>query len=217
MSSPRTDLQDEKQTDFNHPRLVPQFIPRIPACKEEVSTRIGVAVEQHLELSGWVNHLQQAYYEQRDIPSWTLQHPYENPLAALERDLPGQNDRPPKEARPWYASGFKAQDYPWVDPETSLQWQAFKRVVQLLKLRQNRIFVLVGPFNEHMLQPASLEKYRKIKAAVVAWLAAEGIPHAAPAPLASDQYGDASHPLAAGYAVLARQLWQESYFRRGKL
>jgi hypothetical protein len=217
MSSPRVDLQDERQTDFNHPRLVAQFTPRIPAYKEEMSTRIGVVVEQHLELSSWVNHLQQAYYDQRDIPGWTLQHPHENPLAPLANDLPGQDDQLPKEPRPWYASGFKAQDYPWVDPENSLQWQAFQRVVRLLKRRGNQVFVLVGPFNEHMLEPASLEKYRKIRAAAVAWMVAEQIPHAVPSVLARDQYGDASHPLAAGYEALAKQLWREPFFDRGSL
>ena len=30
MSSPRRDYQDEKQFDSSHPRLIPQFIPRIP-------------------------------------------------------------------------------------------------------------------------------------------------------------------------------------------
>ena len=31
MSSPRADLQDDRATEFNHPRLVPQFGPRIPS------------------------------------------------------------------------------------------------------------------------------------------------------------------------------------------
>jgi hypothetical protein len=38
------------------------------------------------------------------------------------------------------------------------------------------------------------------------WLRAEGILYAAPRPLASEQYADASHPLGAGYATLAKEL-----------
>jgi len=34
--------------------------------------------------------LQQAYYDQRDIPTWTTEHPYETPLAPLGRGLPGR-------------------------------------------------------------------------------------------------------------------------------
>ncbi len=51
MSSPRADLQDKEATDFNHPRLVPQFVPWLPSYKAEISPRIGVVVEQHLPLS----------------------------------------------------------------------------------------------------------------------------------------------------------------------
>ena len=88
LSSPRADLQDDKATEFNHPRLVPQFMPRIPSYQEEVSPRIGIVLEQRLGFSGWTNHLQQAYYDRTDLPSWTLEHPYENPLKPLARGLP---------------------------------------------------------------------------------------------------------------------------------
>jgi hypothetical protein len=152
MSSPRADLQDDKLTDLNHPRLLPQFTPRIPPYKAEVSPRIGVVVEQHAPLSSWTSHLQQAYYDHKDIPSWTLEHPYDNPVEPLTRGLP-----PPDESRrydprqPWYKRGIGPQDFPWVDLDTSLQWQGFRRLVQILRERDNRVFVLVGPFNEHLL------------------------------------------------------------------
>ena len=102
MSSPKADLQDKKSTEFNHPRLVPQFVPRIPSYKAEISPRIGVKVEQHVPFNSWTNHLQQSYYGRSDIPSWTLEHPYDNPLKPLARTLP-----PPDTARrhpllPWY-------------------------------------------------------------------------------------------------------------------
>ena len=46
MSSRRADLQDDRTDDFNHPRLVPQFAPSIPAYKAEISPRLGVLVER---------------------------------------------------------------------------------------------------------------------------------------------------------------------------
>ena len=115
--------------------------------------------------------------------------------------------------QPWYDSGITKQDYPWVDPATSLQWQAFRRVVSILRERGNRVFVLVGPFNEHLLTPESLGRYRGIQATIAAWLEDKGIPHALPAALPSAEYGDASHPLAAGYAQLARQLLRDPFFQ----
>lgn len=82
MSSLRADLQDDKATEFNHPRLVPQFVPRLPSYKEENSPRIGVLVEQRVTFSSWTNHLQQAYFDRTDLPGWTLEHPYANVLCA---------------------------------------------------------------------------------------------------------------------------------------
>jgi hypothetical protein len=205
LSSPRADLQDKKATEFNHPRLVPQFVPRIPAYQEEISPRIGVVVEQHLALAQWTTHLQQAYYDRSDIPAWTLEHPYDNPLAPLTRGLPLPDESLRHLPQPWYQSGITRQDYPWVDLETSLQWRAFRDVVELLRKRNNRVFVLVGPFNEHLLTPESLQRYRQVKATIAQWLQEAQVPHAVPSPLPSKYYGDASHPLAPGYALLARE------------
>jgi hypothetical protein len=86
-------------------------------------------------------------------------------------------------------------------------------VVRILRQRDNRVFVLVGPFNEHLLNPESLRRYLDVKATITAWLEEQEIPYVAPSPLPSEQYGDASHPLAPGYANLARQLLAEPFFR----
>jgi hypothetical protein len=217
MSSPKADLQDDRETnDFNHLRLVPQFVPRIPRYKEEISPRLGILVEQRLPFNKWTNHLQQAYYEQKDIPTWTLEHPYDNPLEPLTRSLPPSDNSLRHLPQPWYQSGIARQDYPWVNPELSLQWQGFQRMVETLQRRGNRVFVLVGPFNEHLLTPASLQRYEQVKATIAAWLRGKQVAHAVPPPLPSALYGDASHPLAAGYAQLARQLLENPGMPGGK-
>ncbi len=213
LSSPRADLQDDTATDFNHPRLVPQFTPRILSYKEEVSSRIGNVVERAVPLNNWTSHLQQAYYDRSDLPGWTLEHPYDNPLEPLTRGLPPSDNARRHLPQPWYKSGIPPQDYPWVDPDTSLQWPAFQQAVRVLRRRGNRVFVLVGPFNEHLLKERSRERYQQVKATIAAWLRAEEIPHFVPEPLPSELYGDASHPLAAGYALLARQFLDEPAFR----
>lgn len=212
LREPRTDLQDDK-ADVNHPRLIPQFVPHIPAYHAEVSPRIGVIVEEHVPFNSWTNHLQQAYYEGKDIPSWTMEHPRENPLKQLTHGLPPADDSRRQLNLPWYKTGKTKEDFPWVDLGTSLQWPAFQRAVKLLKDRGNRVFVLVGPFNEHMLTDDSLKRYREVKKGITAWLEAEGIAHLAPEPLPSEQYGDASHPLPEGYARLARELLKQPFFK----
>src|SRR5262249_12487461 len=104
MSSRRTDLQDERASEFNHHRLMPQFTPSIPAYKVEISPRLGILVERRLPWSRWTAHLQQAYYDRLDIPAWTLEHPYENPFAPLVRGVPVPEDRRRHVAQPWYKS-----------------------------------------------------------------------------------------------------------------
>jgi hypothetical protein len=217
LSSLRADLQDEKQTEFNHPRLVPQFSPTIPCYQvdwlgkrqnDDLHLHLGVVVEHHLPFNRWTSHLQQAYYDRSDIPGWTLEHPYDNPLEPLSKPLP-TDDSLRHLPQPWYESGISKQDYPWVDLATSLQWRAFQQVVELLQRRGNRVFVVVGPFNEHMLEPGSLERYRGIQSGIRKWLDVQQIPYLVPAALASHYYGDASHPLAAGYRLLAKQLLEQ--------
>jgi hypothetical protein len=59
-------------------------------------------------------------------------------------------------------------DYRWVDLNTSLQWQAFQSMVEILQQSGNRVFVLVGPFNEHLLTEQSLQRYQHVKATIAA-------------------------------------------------
>jgi hypothetical protein len=205
MSSPRADLQDPKG-EFNHPRLIPQFIPEVPAYHDEISPRLGVLVEQRVAFDQWTSHLQQAYYDRTDIPSWTLEHPYDCPLLPATKGLPSADDALRHVPQPWYKNKIAKQDYPWIDLDKSLQWQAFRRIVKLLERRGNRVCVLVGPFNEHLLTPKSSERYREVKERIRGWLKENGVPHVIPEPLSSELYGDASHPLSAGYAALAREL-----------
>ena len=84
----------------------------------------------------------------------------------------------------------------------------------MLQGRGNRVFVLVGPFNEHMLKSESLATYQEMKRGVAAWLEEKRIGHCVPPALPSELYADASHPLADGYQRLARQLWLDKSFLR---
>jgi hypothetical protein len=74
------------------------------------------------------------------------------------------------------------------------------------------VFVLVGPYNEHMLTEASRSRYQDVKGTIERWLQAQQLPYLAPPVLPSAEYGDSSHPLAAGYRRLARQLADEALF-----
>ena len=216
MSSKRHDLQTEKEFRFNHPALVPQFHPRIPCYKEPIADRLSIVVRRGVDLFAWAEHLRIAYFERADIPTWTIDHPYSRPLGPILRKRPYAREGIPPDAtpRPWTEKGIQPFGPDWVALETSLQWASFKRLVAILTDRDNRLFVLVGPFNEHMLTEESLAVYRQRIGAVESWLRRSGIAYHIPPPLPSELYADASHPLGDGYKALARRLYVQEAFAR---
>ncbi len=208
------DLQSDKERTFNHPRLVPQFYPRIACYRESLSGRLGIVVERHVPLLAWASHLRIAYFDDSDLPRWTIDHPYKNPARAVTLELPSP-DEPPSDrpvAEPWTEKDIVTASFPWVELDTSLQWGCFKRTVAMLRQRGNRVFVLVGPLNEHLLTPTSARTYAQRKGEVEAWLKGEKIPHCIASMLPSRDYADASHPLAEGYARLAKELFAHKPF-----
>ncbi len=214
MSSPERDLSASKEQSFNHPRLVPQLLPHIPSYSASISDRMGNVVDRNVPYLGWARHLRFEYWDGQNLPDWTLEHPYANPFAL--GDEPRLDDsqelrRPPVA---WFDQGLVPQDLPWMDLDTSLQWSAFRDTVERLQSRGNRVFVVVGPLNEHMLMPGSRQRYQALRRQVEQWLSNRRIPFTSPPPLPSDEYADASHPLSAGYARLASELLADAAFQR---
>ncbi len=230
MTSPKADLSIEQEEPFNHSRLVPQFSPRIPCYKADASERLGVVVERNVHFLSWVNHLQDAYFGQKSILKWTLaddggnppQYPnaYRNPLSSITLEVPSAPEidpqRGPLSARhkPWSTNGVGTTRFDWVALEASLQWQAFERVIELLEKRGDNVFVVLGPFNEHMIAEENRPAYRKLRDGISLWLSNRRIAYVTPEPLSSLLYADASHPLTEGYEQLAKQIFLDASFQQ---
>lgn len=212
MTSAKHDLQTEKEFHFNHPKLVPQFFPKIPCYKDSFSKRFSAAVERYVPFFSLVSHLRIVYYENMALPDWTLEHPYKNPLGAITLELPASKENL-QENVSWTEKGIAQEDFQWVVPSESLQWRFFQQTIGLLKARKNNVFVVVGPFNEHMLKPNSFQTYQKMKSEIETWLRQNNIAYCIPAVLPSELYRDASHPLGPGYAMLAKQLLENQSFK----
>lgn len=206
LSSPRHDLRDERARRFNHPDLVPQFYPEIPSYNASFADRLAVVVDRESSFLSWTAHLRIAYYGNQAVPVWTMESPYANPLAPLTGDVPADGDSPPSDPVPWEERDLRLQDFDWVGLDESLQWRFFRETVETLQRRGNEVFVILGPFNEHMLTPESQRTYRELRSGMVAWFDSRGLPYAAPEPLPSELYADASHPIAVGYERFAQQL-----------
>ena len=230
MSSPKADLRVDKEEKFNHAHLVPQFAPRIPCYKADANERLSVVIERNVNFMAWVNHLQSAYFGDRSIPLWTLeadgseppQYPnaYKNPFAQITLTVPSappeDSQRGPSSPRhkPWTETAKGATQFEWVDPETSLQWGAFRRLVENLRARGNEVLVVLGPFNEHMIAQDNRLTYQRLCADITAWFKQSGVLYVAPETLPSELYADASHPLTAGYELLAKRLYRDPDFQK---
>ncbi|MGH2362322.1 MAG: hypothetical protein ACRDGM_17500 [bacterium] len=229
MSSPKADLQTDKEEQFNHSRLVPQFSPRIRCYKADASERFGAIVERNVPVVEWANHLQNAYFGQKSILQWTLEddgdpprypNTYKNPFAQITMRVPSapkdDPDRGPKSPRhkPWSEDGKGTARFDWVNLDTSLQWAAFRRLVLLLQSRGNDVLVVVGPFNEHMLAEENRPAYWRLRDGMADWLEQNHVACVAPGPLPSALYADASHPLTDGYQLLARRLYGDATFQQ---
>ncbi len=212
MSSQQHDLQEQKEFDFNHPELVPQFYPKIPCYRADVSSRLGNVVDRNSSFNAWTRHMQQVYFARSTIPEWTLEHPYENPLRAITLTLPALGNKLRHKPEPWFKQGITPQDFPWVTLDSSFQWRSFRRAIEILQRRENKVIVLLTPFNEHMLTASSRERFTKLKTEVEAALRSNLVACLAPHLLPSEAYADASHPLASGYQQLADELIASGIF-----
>lgn len=217
LTSEKHDLQTPKEFHFNHAKLVPQFVPKIPCYRASLSTRLWAITERYVPFFSWTSHLKIACFEGLDLPGWTLEHPYGNPLACRsslvargwpvedEGVLQGTNN----DER---ATNSTSTNVAWVTLDSSLQWRFFRRAVEQLRQRGCRLFVLVGPLNEHMLNDEDAATYEQIKDGIRTWLRTHDVPHAVPSPLPVALYADLSHPRADGYAQLAAEILREATF-----
>jgi len=170
----RRDLQSKKEFSFNHPELVPQFSYDIRCYREPFLGRVGIVIRRQVPLFGWARHLQIAYFDNREVPAWTVEHPYENPVN-VRLPSPDEPPSPPPVAQPWTKrKDISPVNFPWVELETSFQWRSFRRTIEILQERGNRVFVVLGPFNEHMLTEESLKTYKRRQSEVEAWLQKHG-------------------------------------------
>jgi len=229
MTSPKADLSTDKEEQFNHSRLVPQFHPWIPCYRADANERLSAAIERKVSFISWVGHLQNAYFGQKSIPAWTLEddgatppaypNAWKNPLAQINFTVPTASSPDPQRGpnsprhKPWFSDSQGTTAFDWVELDHSLQWRAFQRVIAKLKQRRNDVLVVLGPFNEHLMDKENRATYQQLRTGIAGWLRDNHVPTVIPEVLPSVLYADASHPLTAGYELLAKRIYQEKTFR----
>jgi hypothetical protein len=209
MSSKRQDLQTEREFQFNHPKLVSQFMPLIPCYKEPYANRIGIVIERYLPFRAWSNHVAIAYFDNSDLPTWARENPYSNPLKRISLELPAPSPALRHKPLPWTETVGAPVDFEWVAEASSVQWHSFQETVRTLIARNNKVLVIIGPFNQHMIKAEQIQPYNAIAVSIDAWLKEHNTPHYAPPLLPSELYADASHPLGEGYTLIAENILED--------
>jgi len=232
MSSPRQDLryvpsadEDLSERPLNHPAMLPQFWPRIASFGAPFESRAGVVLERSLPGLAWISHLRTkgAWYAARAdgdpaaaeaaVSGPRIDLPQAHPFAALRRPVPLAENAPHSAPQPWTERGLAATTIPWPAAAESVQWRFFRQAVELLRQRGNRVLVWVSPFNPYLQTPAGRAAHAAMVHDMVAWLEANQVPVTCGTAPPSEEYADASHPLAPGYARLARELQGNDVFR----
>ena len=216
LSSPERDLSAPEEVHFNHAMWCSQLPGRIPAYHEEWSQRVSVAVRRSVPLAHWVQHVRLTCFDGQPLPEWTLEHPSDSVFARLGRlrnDPLMPSDQLRHQPRSWQEQSIPLQDHRWVALEQSLQWRAFRELVTRFRERGNRVCVVIGPFNQHLLTEASRAEFVRLREGVANWLREHDFPFYSSPLLPSEEYADASHPLAAGYERLARQMERDPVSR----
>lgn len=212
MSSPERDLQGEEELQFNHPRLLPQFTSQLACYRPDFAERLSIVLERNWRFLSWTRHIKQLYFENMDIPNWTLLNPYQSPLRAVTLRLPPPDEGPRSRPVPWTEQKIGIESFSWVSLEESYQWRAFQNAVEHLRHRGNSLLVVIGPFNPFLQTGESRSRYQNLRRSAEAWLTQQNITHYSPPVLPSELYADASHPLREGYVKIAEALFEEGSF-----
>ena len=204
MTSPLYDLSGDGELAINHPRLLPQFAGK-PACYHvSFDDRCKAVWERMIDFEALLHHVRVAFLDNKDVKNHLAKQPDKPLCKQLSLNIePLEAGHSNDSKITWEDAGIAEQDWPWVPLDESRQWRSYLNTLELLKKRGNTVIAVVGTVNPFMQTAASLEKYHALRADVLKRLKDAGYKTVDLPELPSEEYGDASHPLAAGYERLA--------------
>ncbi len=204
MTSPLYDLSGDGELSVNHPRLLPQFIGRPPCYHATLDERCGTVWERLVDFEALLHHVRAAFLDNQDIKAYLAKQSGSPLFRRVSLHIePIETGHAVDSGITWEDAGVAEQDWPWVRLDSSRQWRSYWNTLELLKKRGNDVVAVVGTVNPHMQTAASLEKCHALRADILRRLEDGGYRTVDMPELPSEEYGDASHPLAAGYERLA--------------
>ncbi len=207
MSSPRHDLTGARNDEINHRSLLSQFSDRIPAYGASVEDKVSNIINRNITFLGWINHIKKNFFKNESFYKWTLKNPIASPAEFFVKEKSKEYRIPASLP----GKGIK-QDVKWVNTEKSYQWKKIKELISLLKNGNNKIMVLMTPYNTASLTDKSLEKYNRIIEEIQKYFSDNSVAHTGPVKLDKKFFADASHPGAEGYTITAEEITRSREF-----
>ncbi len=213
-------FQDKKadfqvKTWLSHPRLLPQFDSRIVYNRHDLNKRLGYYIENKIPLFSLVHHVMVNNFDNKSVEKWVMKNPYENPLGAITfqaAPVPAESEG---ESLSWLDKNYGLRDYPWLPLSQSVQWDCFEGLIEELRDRRAKPFVMLGPYNPYIFTPGSLARLRANLAEVKTWLDRNDVPYyeVSDNVLPSETFADgAGHLLKDGHDILAAALLKNAEF-----
>ena len=213
ISAPLFEMKGPKVQYLFHTRLLPQFDDTLECYKATRKERWGIWLERQLSLVQLERHWRITWMDGKPWEGRLLGGTGTVARATIGRTLAGPDEKAPVEPVTWRKGGGKTAGVPWSSLDQSRQAAAFLELIRLLQARGNSVFVLVGSYNTHMLTPDNIAVYEKVLAGMKERLNGIKVPLLSLPVLETDLYGDASHPLPAGYEWIADFLIRDQGFR----
>jgi len=214
VSNDSRDLHGAKKSRYHHPRLIPQLDPRI-TYYHDLNTRLGYLAEHYFRVFPFVRHIMANYFDNTSISTWIMDHPYDNPFAAITFQAAPVMAESQGKSLDWETKEIKIADYPFVDLAESIQFECFLHAIDKLKSMNTQVFVMLGPFNDHFLTPESRERLLATIESAKTFLNERGVPYfdTIAIGLPSKTFGDSCHLLRDGHEMLGRAFASDPVFR----
>ncbi len=208
------DLRGEKKSRYHHPRLIPQLDPRI-TYYHDLNTRLGYLSEHYFRVFILVRHIIANYFDNTSISTWIMEHPYRNPFAQITFQAAPVMAESQGRSVSWIEKEMKPADYPFLDLTESIQFECFLNAIGDLREKNARVFVMIGPFNDHYLVPESRERLYALVEQAKGILNDRGVPwfDTFTVGLPSETFGDSCHLLWQGHEMLGREMANDPLFR----
>lgn len=215
MANLRRDLRPEKKSNYHHPRLIPQFSTRINYY-HDLNTRIGYFIEHYVRVFPFVRHLMANYYDNESISSWMMDNPYKDPFTAITFQAAPVMAESQGESLDWETKKQKVSNEPFVNSSQSIQWGLYVDALKRFQVKNSRVFVMIGPYNQYMLTPESQLRLFTLIELLKKDLDALGIPYfdTFTIGLPSRTFGDTCHLLKDGHIMLAKAMLSDERFRQ---